>query len=102
MDSDDAPELTDAFFEKADKYVDGKLVPREPEDDLTVVYLWARKEAEDEIKALRADNERLREALRNAIDEVETWGGSTSPFLQEKHDLEGVLADLRAELGKGK
>ena len=46
--------------------------------------------------------ERLREALRNAIDEVETWGGSTSPFLQEKHDLEGVLADLRAALGEEK
>lgn len=34
------------------------------QDDLTVVYLWAKKEAEDEIKALRAENERLREALR--------------------------------------
>lgn len=33
------------------------------DDDLTVVYLWARKEAEDEIKALRAENERLREVL---------------------------------------
>ena len=29
------------------------------QDDLTVVYLWARKEAEDEIKVLRAENERL-------------------------------------------
>ena len=32
----------------------------EEQDDLTLVYLWARKESEDEIKALRADNERLR------------------------------------------
>ena len=31
------------------------------EDDLTVVYMWARKEAEGEIKALRAKVERLRE-----------------------------------------
>lgn len=69
MDNDDAPELTDEFFEKADKYVDGKLVPREPEDDLTVVYLWARKEAEDEIKALRSEIERLRDALR-AIETI--------------------------------
>ena len=36
------------------------------DDDLTVVYLWARKEAEDEIERLRAENERLREVLREA------------------------------------
>lgn len=35
------------------------------QDDLTVVYLWAKKEAEDEIKALRAENERLRKTLQH-------------------------------------
>lgn len=35
------------------------------DDDLTVVYLWAKKEAEDEIKALRAENERLRKTLQH-------------------------------------
>lgn len=34
------------------------------DDGLTAAYMLARKEAEDEIKALRAENERLREALR--------------------------------------
>jgi uncharacterized protein (DUF4415 family) len=28
IDSDDAPELTDGFFERADEYWDGKLVRR--------------------------------------------------------------------------
>lgn len=33
------------------------------DDDLTAAYLLARKDADDEIKALRAEVERLREAL---------------------------------------
>ena len=33
------------------------------DDDLTAAYLLARKDADDVIKALRAENERLREAL---------------------------------------
>jgi hypothetical protein len=37
------------------------------QDDLTLVYMWARKDADDEIKKLRADNERLREALRQGV-----------------------------------
>ena len=40
-------------------------------DDLTVVYLWARREAEDEIKALRAEIERLREAIRFAVEAID-------------------------------
>lgn len=56
------------------------------DDDLTVVYLWARKEAEDEIKALRAENERLREALRyyakNHYPDVDAgpWGANSADF----------------------
>jgi len=40
-------------------------------DDLTLVYMWARKDADDEIKKLRAENERLREALSLAADVME-------------------------------
>jgi hypothetical protein len=52
-------------------------------------------EAADEI-------ERLREALREAIDEVEAWASYASPAMQEKHDLEGVLTKLRSALGEDK
>ena len=54
--------------------------------DLSVVYLWARKEAEDEIKALRAENERLREALRyyakNHYPDINAgpWGVNSNDF----------------------
>ena len=58
------------------------------QDDLTVVYLWARKEAEDEIKALRAEIERLREALREIV--ASDWKN-------------GICADIaRAALGEEK
>lgn len=58
----------------------------EEQDDLTVVYLWARKESEDEIKALRADVERLREALHAIV--ASDWKN-------------GVCADIaRAALGE--
>ena len=60
------------------------------------------EKAAKELREKYAEIERLREALREAIDEVETWGGSTSPFLQEKHDLEGTLAELRTAIGEGK
>jgi hypothetical protein len=56
------------------------------DDDLTVVYLWAKKEAEDEIKVLRAENERLREALRyyakNHYPDIDAgpWGLNSADF----------------------
>jgi hypothetical protein len=50
----------------------------------------------------KAETKRLREALREAIEEVEAWASYASPYFREKHDLEGTLADLRAKLGEGK
>jgi len=41
-----------------------EMMMSDDEDDLTLAYLWGRKDAEDVIKRLRAENERLREALR--------------------------------------
>jgi hypothetical protein len=53
----------------------------------------ARQEAADEI-------EKLREALRLAIDAVEFWASYTSPYFQENHNLAGDLQELRAALGE--
>ncbi len=50
--------------------------------------------------ALRAENEKLRAALRLAVDAVEHWASYASPYFQEKHDLAGDLQKLRAALGE--
>jgi hypothetical protein len=72
------------------------------EDDLTLAYMWGRKDADDEIKKLRAENERLREGMRDAIEEVSFWSDYASEHFRKKHDLDGVLAGLRAVLGEDK
>jgi hypothetical protein len=41
---------------------------------------------------------RLRAALVDAIECVESWAGYASPYFQEKWDLPGDLARLRAAL----
>jgi len=51
------------------------------------------KESADEIEKLRA-------ALRVAMDAVEHWASYASPYAQEKHDLAGDLQKLRAALGE--
>ena len=51
------------------------------------------EEAADEIEKLRA-------ALRLAIDAVEHWASYASPYFQEKHDLAGDLQEMRAALGE--
>jgi hypothetical protein len=50
--------------------------------------------------ALQAENARLREALRLAIDAVEFWAAYATPYFQDKHDLAGDLQKLRAALGE--
>lgn len=50
-------------------------------------------EAADEIEKLRA-------ALRFAMDAVEHWASYASPYFQEKHDLAGDLQEMRAALGE--
>ncbi len=49
---------------------------------------------------LKAENARLREALRLAIEAVEFWAAYASPYFQEKHDLAKDLQKLRAALGE--
>ena len=52
----------------------------------------------DELIALRAENERLREALKEAIECVEFWADYASPYFKDKHGLEDNLIKLRAAL----
>jgi len=54
---------------------------------------YLHKESADEIEKLRA-------ALRLAVDAVEYWASYASPYFQEKHDLAGDLQKLRAALGE--
>jgi hypothetical protein len=48
----------------------------------------------------KAENARLREALRLAIDAVEFWAAYATPYFQDKHDLADDLQKLRAALGE--
>jgi hypothetical protein len=48
----------------------------------------------------KAENARLREALRLAIDAVEFWAAYATPYFQDKHDLAEDLQKLRAGLGE--
>ena len=45
--------------------------------------------------------DRLRAALADAIEEVESWGAYASEYFQDKHDLAGVLTRLREALRAG-
>lgn len=52
---------------------------------------------------LREENERLRQALLDAADEVQDWGAYADDYFKEKHDLEGCIAAIKAAaLGEGK
>jgi hypothetical protein len=53
-----------------------------------------------EITNLKAENARLRGALRLAIETVEFWAAYASPYFQDKHDLAGDLQKLRAAMGE--
>jgi hypothetical protein len=48
----------------------------------------------------KAENARLREALRLAIEAVEFWAAYATSYFQDKHDLAGDLQKLRAVLGE--
>ncbi len=49
---------------------------------------------------IQAENEKLRAALRLAIDAVEFWAAYATPYFQDKHDLVDDLQKLRAALGE--
>ncbi len=69
IDPDDAPELTDEFFEHADEYVGDKLIRRgRPRSDQTKLALTVRYDA-DIVAAFKATGKgwqtRMNEALRD-------------------------------------
>lgn len=51
-------------------------------------------------KICSAENKRLRAALREARDCIESWGAQADAYLQEKHDLAGDLAAIDSALGR--
>jgi hypothetical protein len=51
-----------------------------------------------EVKAGLAELARLRAALGEAIEDIESWASYASPYFQEKWDLAGDLAKHRAAL----
>ena len=76
IDPDDAPELTDEFFEQADEYIGDKLIRRgRPKAEQTKLALTVRYDA-DIVAAFKATGKgwqtRMNEALRD-------WLKSPSP-----------------------
>ena len=51
-----------------------------------------------ECAELRRENERLRKALRDAIEAIEAWGSYASDYFKDKHDFDGDVARARAAL----
>lgn len=64
----------------------------------------AEREAEkpDSVAELTAENERLRNLLGDAADEIQNWGAYASEYFQEKHDLAGCVGKYRAAALVGK
>lgn len=60
--------------------------------------LYARESVEMVNQILERENERLRELVKEATDEIEAWGQYASDYFQQKHDLEGTLRRFRAAL----
>lgn len=67
IDPDDAPELTDEFFEQADEYVGDKLVRRgRPKADSTKLALTVRYDAEV-VEAFRATGKGWQTRMNDAL-----------------------------------
>ena len=56
--------------------------------------------SEGDMETAAQEIEKLRAALRLAIDAVEHWASYASSYFQEKHDLAGDLQEMRAALGE--
>ena len=56
--------------------------------------------SEGDMETAAQEIEKLRAALRLAIDAVEFWAAYATPYFQDKHDLADDLQKLRAALGE--
>ena len=64
---------------------------------------WDRqygKQVAAELRRLHEVNAELVEALKNAAEEIESWGAYASPYFQNKHDLAGSVAAVHAVIAK--
>jgi uncharacterized protein (DUF4415 family) len=76
IDADDAPELTDEFFERADEYVGDKLVRRgRPRTDRPKVALTVRYDA-DVVEAFRSTGKGWQTRMNAALKD---WLKTHSP-----------------------
>jgi hypothetical protein len=57
-------------------------------------------DAAAELRRLHEVNAELVEALKNAAEEIESWGAYASPYFQNKHDLAGSVAAVHAVIAK--
>jgi hypothetical protein len=82
------------------------MTDRQPEA-LRLAYIiegnWDRqygKQVAAELRRLHEVNAELVEALKNAAEEIESWGAYASPYFQNKHDLAGSVAAVHAVIAK--
>ena len=83
VDPDDAPDLTDEFFERADAYVGTKLIRRgRPKAETTKLALTVRYDA-DVVGAFRATGKgwqtRMNDALRDWLKKKSKAAATTRP-----------------------
>ena len=65
-----------------------------------VLIIAERDGLKDELYSWIEENQRLRELLTEAADEIEHWGSYASDYFQEKHGLDADIAKYRKE-GEG-
>lgn len=69
-------------------------------DKLANEYANAEYALQMRLDRIEAQRDRLAAALQDAIECVESWGAYASEYFQNKHDLAGDLARLRAALAE--
>ena len=64
------------------------------------VSVWGdlQMEAADRIEELEAENARLRKALEEAADDIESWGSYAAEYYQKKWNLQGCIDAARKAL----
>lgn len=62
---------------------------------------WAaQKQAAAELRRLHSVNAELLEALKEAADNLESWGAYANDYFAAKHDLQGDVNKARVAINK--